>query len=187
DGGGAIWVRGGRFKIVNCRFFNNVCASAGPDVGGGAVRVFSQYQGLPVYVVNSTFGGAAGYGNTGSNGGALSSIGVSWSIYNSRFSHNHAVGNGGNPAQAGTPGGGSGGAVYNDGNTMTLALYGCLIERNVVKQHGSAIFFITNDRTGRLHIENTVIRHNTGGSWYVLPGISMHADTIRTLIDSTIQ
>lgn len=187
DGGGAIWVRGGRFKIVNCRFFNNVCASAGPDAGGGAVRVFSQYQGLPVYVVNSTFGGAEGYGNTGSNGGALSSIGVSWSIYNSRFSHNHAVGNGGNPAQAGTPGGGSGGAVYNDGNTMTLALYGCLIERNVVKQHGSAIFFITNDRTGRLHIENTVIRHNTGGSWYVLPGISMHADTIRTLIDSTIQ
>jgi len=34
DGGGAIWVRGGRFKVINCRFFNNVCASVGPDVGG---------------------------------------------------------------------------------------------------------------------------------------------------------
>ena len=34
DGGGAIWVRGGRFKIVNSRFFNNVCADTGPDVGG---------------------------------------------------------------------------------------------------------------------------------------------------------
>ena len=43
DGGGAIWVRGGRFKIVNSRFENNVCASTGPDVGGAAVRVFSQY------------------------------------------------------------------------------------------------------------------------------------------------
>ena len=48
DGGGATWIRGGRFKIVNCRFFNNVCASVGPDVGGGAVRVFSQYKDLPV-------------------------------------------------------------------------------------------------------------------------------------------
>lgn len=68
DGGGAIWVRGGRFKIVNCRFINNVCASTGPDVGGGAVRVFSQFENQPVYVVNSTFGGADGYGNVGSNG-----------------------------------------------------------------------------------------------------------------------
>jgi hypothetical protein len=47
DGGGAIWVRGGRFKVINSRFFNNVCADTGDDVGGGAIRVFSQYQGLP--------------------------------------------------------------------------------------------------------------------------------------------
>jgi hypothetical protein len=33
-GGGAIWVRGGRFKAVNSRFFNNRCADTGPDVGG---------------------------------------------------------------------------------------------------------------------------------------------------------
>ncbi|WP_320043354.1 hypothetical protein [uncultured Desulfobacter sp.] len=68
-GGGAVWVRGGRFKIVNCRFFNNVCADTGPDVGGAAVRVFSQYEGEPVYVVNSTFGGRDDLGNVGSNGG----------------------------------------------------------------------------------------------------------------------
>ncbi len=116
-------MRGGRFKVVNCRFFNNVCASLGPDVGGAALRVFSQSGGLPVYVVNSTFGGAPGYGNVGANGGGISSIGVSWSIYNSLFSYNRAIGNGANPAQAGTPGGGSGGAIYNDGNTMTLALW----------------------------------------------------------------
>lgn len=59
DGGGAIWARGGRFKIVNSIFENNVCADVGPDVGGAAVRVFSQYQGLPVYVSDSVFGGAA--------------------------------------------------------------------------------------------------------------------------------
>jgi len=187
DGGGAIWVRGGRFKVVNSRFFNNVCASAGPDVGGAAIRVFSQYQGLPVYVVRSTFGGAAGYGNTGANGGGISSIGVSWSIYNSVFSYNKAVGNGGNPAQAGTPGGGSGGAIYNDGNTMTLALYGTLIEHNEVNAYGSAIFFVSNDHTGTLHIEDSVLRNNIGGSWYPLPGISMFSDTIQQIINSTIQ
>lgn len=187
DGGGAIWVRGGRFKIVNSRFFNNVCASLGPDVGGAAVRVFSQYNNQPVYVVNSTFGGMAGYGNTGANGGAVSSIGVSWSIYNSLFSHNHAVGNGGNPAVPGSPGGGSGGAIYNDGNTMTLALYGTLIRDNEVNSYGSAIFFISNDHTGTLHIEDSTITRNRGGSWYELPGISMHSDTTREIINSTIE
>ncbi len=187
DGGGAIWVRGGRFKVVNSRFFNNVCASLGPDVGGGAIRVFSQHNGLPVYVVQSTFGGATGYGNVGANGGAISSIGVSWSIYNSLFSYNRAIGNGGNPASAGTPGGGSGGAIYNDGNTMTLALYGTIMENNQVNAYGSAIFFVTNDHTGTLHIENSVLRYNSGGSWYVSgrPGISMHSDTVFENINNT--
>jgi hypothetical protein len=45
--------------------------------------------------VNSTFGGAEGYGNVCANGGGLSSIGVSWTIINSVFSHNEAIGNGG--------------------------------------------------------------------------------------------
>ena len=187
DGGGAIWVRGGRLKVVNSRFINNTCASTGPDVGGAAIRVFSQYQGLPVYVVRSTFGGGAGYGNSCANGGGISSIGVSWSIYNSLFSHNRAVGNGGNPASAGTPGGGSGGAIYNDGNYMKLALYGTLVENNEVSAYGSAIFFVTNDHSGVIHIENSTLRNNTGGSWYPLPGVSMHSDTEQEIINSVLQ
>jgi hypothetical protein len=189
DGGGAIWVRGGRFKVVNCRFFNNTCASTGPDVGGAAIRVFSQYQGLPVYVVNTTFGGAQGYGNTGANGGGVSSIGVSWTIINCLFSYNQAIGNGGNPAASGTPGGGSGGAIYNDGNTMTLAMYGTIIEHNQVNAYGSAIFFVSNNGTGTIRIDNSVIRENTGGSWYAqgLPGISVDAGTKREITNSTIQ
>jgi len=186
DGGGAIWVRGGRFKVVNSRFFNNLCADEGPDVGGAAIRVFSQYEGLPVYVVNSTFGGEDGYGNQCANGGAISSIGVSWSIYNSVFSHNRAIGNGGNPAQAGTPGGGSGGAIYNDGNEMTLRLCGVDITENQVNAHGSAIFFVTNNRTGDIVLEDTRIWENSGGSWYALPGISMHDDTQVTRDEQTV-
>ncbi len=188
DGGGAIWVRGGRFKLVNTRFFNNVCADVGPDIGGAAVRVFSQYEGLPVWVVNTTFGGAEDFGGTCSNGGGISSIGVSWTIINSLFSHNRAIGNGANPAEPGTPGGGSGGAIYNDGNTMTLSLCGCRIEYNEVNAHGSAIFFVTNDHSGDIRIDRSVITNNIGGSWYpTYPQISGHGDTPIVVTDSVIE
>jgi hypothetical protein len=188
DGGGAIWVRGGRFKAVNCRFFNNRCMSTGPDVGGGALRVFSQFNNLPVYLVNCTFGGEEGYGNIGSNVAAISSIGVSWTIINSLFSHNNAIGNGGNPAQSGTPGGGSGGAIYNDGNTMTLTILCSLIEQNEVVAHGASIFFVSNDHSGNIRIDNTIIRNNIGGSWYpVHPSISMHSDTAIEVTNSIIE
>jgi len=188
DGGGAIWVRGGRFKIVNCRFFNNKCQNVGPDVGGGAVRVFSQYNKSPVYIVNSTFGGAEGYGNEGSNGGAISSIDVSWTIINSVFSHNKAVGNGGNPASPNTPGGGSGGAIYNDGNTMTLNIQGSILENNEVVAFGSSIFFVSNNKTGDIVINDSTIRNNIGGSWYpVYPSISMHKETPIKVNNSIIE
>ncbi len=188
DGGGAIWARGGRLKIVSARFIGNVCADTGPDVGGGAVRVFDQFEGRPVHVVDSTFGGEDALGNVCSNGGALSSIGVSWSIYNSTLTHNRAVGRGGNPAQAGTPGGGSGGAIYNDGNTMTLHICGSAIERNAVNTHGSAIFFVSNDHTGHIELERSTIVNNEGGSWYpTYPQISGHEDTPIYVTDSTLE
>jgi len=177
-GGGAIWVRGGRFKAVNCRFFNNVCGESGPDLGGACIRVTSQFENLPVFITNCTFGGAKEFANSGSNGGALSSINVSWTIINSLFSHNIATGNGGNPAQEGTPGGGSGGAVYNDGNTMTLTLLGSKIEYNEVNAYGSAIFFVSNNHTGNIVIKDSYIKNNIGGSWYTkYKGISAHSDT----------
>lgn len=188
DGGGAIWVRGGRLKIVSSRFFGNVCADTGPDVGGGAVRAFSQFQGNPVWVVSSTFGGESGLGNTCANGGAISSIGVSWNVLDSVFSYNHAIGNGGNPAEAGTPGGGSGGAIYNDGNTVTLSICGTRIEHNEVTTHGSAIFFVSNDHSGDIRIDRSTITNNIGGSWYpTYPQISNHDDTPIEVIDSVIQ
>jgi hypothetical protein len=159
-GGGAIFVRGGQFKIVNSQFTRNRCEATGPDMGGGAVRVLSIYQNRPVYVVGSTFGGAAGQGNSCSNGGALSSIGVSYSVYNSVLSHNAALGNGANPAQAGTPGGGSGGAIYNDGNSFTLSVYGSTVSDNSAVEGGSAVFFVSNNRSGRLTLSDSVFVRN---------------------------
>lgn len=160
DGGGAIFVRGGRFKIVSSRFFGNACDEVGPDVGGAAVRVLSQYEGLPVYVVSSTFGGKPGLGGACSNGGGLSSIGVSYTVLNSLFSDNQAIGNGANPAKAGTPGGGSGGAIYNDGNTYTLALCGVKMTNNSANEGGGAIFFVSNDKSGSLVIEDSFLSQN---------------------------
>ena len=172
-GGGAIFVRGGRFKVLHSRFINNVCDSTGPDVGGAAIRVFSQYNDQPVYIVDSVFGGGEGLGNTCSNGGGISSIGVSYTVMNSLFSHNRAIGYGANPARAGTPGGGNGGAIYNDGNTFTLSLCGTAIHDNLANEGGSAIFFVSNDLTGTLQIENSVLSDNPKGTFETpgYPGI----------------
>lgn len=187
DGGGAIWARGGRLKIVNCRFFNNTCALTGPDVGGAAVRAFSQFENLPIYVVNSTFGGAAEFGNTCSNGGGLSSIGVSYSVINSLFSHNSAVGYGANPQRPGTPGGGSGGAIYNDGNTFDLNLCGSKIEENSAREGGGGIFFVSNNRTGHLIIQHSLLQNNPSDNFENYPGIFYLGDGAPQITNSTVQ
>jgi len=189
SGGGAIYAYGGRLKIFGCSFVRNQGPQTGPDVGGGAVRAFAQYNGLPVYVVNSTFGGSTANGNFASNGGALSSIGVSWSIFNSTFVGNRAVGYKGNPAENGTAGGGSGGAIYNDGNTMTLTIVGSAIQTNTARAYGSAIFFVSNDHTGTMNLKDTTFVGNTGGGWDTAahPGISMFDDTVTNFVNVSWQ
>lgn len=187
--GGAIFVRGGRLKIVNSRFFHNVCQSTGPDVGGAAVRVLSQYNTLPVYVVNSTFGGKTGYGNIGSNGGGLSSIGVSFTVINSLFGYNNAIGNGANPAKGGTPGGGSGGGIYNDGNTYTLSLCGVKMVHNVANEGGGAIFYVSNDGSGSMIIQDSDLENNPSKGFETkgYPGIFYKSNNPPQVTNSTIQ
>jgi hypothetical protein len=167
-GGGGIFVRGGRLRIVNSAFTHNRCERTGPDIGGGAVRALSQYHGLPVYVVNSRF--AQG---VCSNGAALSSIGVSWTVLNSRFVANRAIGIGANPSLPGTPGGGSGGAIYNDGDRMSLSIGGCAFLDNHANEGGGAIFFVSNDRTGTASIRRSTLEHNRNDRFQTpgLPGI----------------
>jgi Chlamydia polymorphic membrane protein (Chlamydia_PMP) repeat len=165
-GGGAIFVRGGRLKIVNSTFVGNRCDRHGADLGGAAVRVLDQFHDLPVYVTHTTF--KAG---VCSNGGALSSIGVSWQIYNSVFTDNKAVGHGANPARAGTGGGGSGGAIYNDGNTFLLHLAGSTITDNHANEGGGAIFYVSNDRSGTLAIDWSTLRRNPSDGFENAPGI----------------
>jgi hypothetical protein len=187
DGGGAIFVRGGRLRVIDSQFYGNRCASTGPDVGGAAIQVFSQSHGLPVFVVRSTFGGSGDRRNECSNGGAISSIGVSWTILDSLFTGNHAIGTGANPAKAGTPGGGNGGAIYNDGNQMLLHVEGTRIEGNTSNHEGgSAIFFVSNDRSGSVEVVNSVLRNNTGDGFKTHPGIFFLGQSI-TFTGSTVE
>jgi hypothetical protein len=160
-----VFASGGRLAIINSRFVGNRCDSTGPDLGGAAVRALEQYQNQPVYVVGSTFGGAPGQGGVCSNGGALSSIGVSWNVINCLMSYNKAIGNGANPAKAGTPGGGSGAAIYTDGDTYTVTISGSRIEDNDANEGGGAVFYVSNDRTGTLTIKNSVLAANVSAKF----------------------
>ena len=167
-GGGAVFDRGGQLRIVDSTFTGNRCDPDGPDIGGGAVRALSQYDGRPVDVIDSRF-----TGNLGSNGGALSSIGVSWTVRDSRFIGNRATGRGANPARSGTPGGGNGGAIYNDGDRMTLSISTSTFQGNRANEGGGAIFFVSDDRTGTMAIRDSRLTGNPNAGFQTagLPGI----------------
>ena len=165
-GGGAIYAQGGSLKVVHARFFNNVCDELGSDVGGGAIRKLDYLvapgagPARPAWIVDSTFGGKPGLGNSCANGGALSSIGVSWNILNTLLSENTAVGHGANSGQ-----GGNGGAIYNDGNEIVLDVSSSLIENNKANEGGSAVFFVSNNRTGSITIRDSITRGNPRGTF----------------------
>lgn len=172
-GGGAVFARGGRLSIINARFFRNQCEPTGPDLGGAAVRALEMSRASPVYVVGSTFGGADGYGNVCSNGGGLSSIASSYAVLNSVFTHNRAIGVGANPQRAGTPGGGSGGGIYMDGNTFDLSLCGTVMRNNTANEGGGAIFYVSNNLTGTMSVTGSTLAANPslGFETAGLPGI----------------
>lgn len=183
-GGGAIFDRGGRLRIVNSTFSGNRCERTGPDLGGGAVRALSQSRGLPVEVIDSTF-----RRNVCSNGAALSSIGVSWHISGSRFVGNRAIGHGANPARRGTPGGGSGGAIYNDGDRFSLVINDSTFVNNHAREGGGAIFFVSNDRTGRLKIRHSTLRDNPSDGFETagFPGIFFLGAGRPQVVDSVLR
>jgi hypothetical protein len=174
---------------VNARFFNNVCDELGSDLGGGAIRKLDYLVApgagpkRPVWVVNSTFGGTAGLGNSCANGGALSSIGVSWNILNSLFSDNKALGHGANDGD-----GGNGGAIYNDGNEIVLNITGSLLENNMANEGGSAVFFVSNNKTGSITLTDSITRSNPRGMFETpdLPGFFVIAKEPAQLNNSQV-
>jgi hypothetical protein len=170
-GGGAIYAEGGQFKAVNSQFINNQCYSNGPDLGGGAIRVLAQYQNSPVYITDDTFSD-----NSCSNGGALSSIDVQWDILDSVFTNNSAIGWGANPAQSGTAGGGSGGAIYNDGENYNTLIAGTVMSGNNAREGGGAIFYVVDAGWGALSLIESQLQRNPSGQFQNVPGIFDHID-----------
>jgi hypothetical protein len=182
-GGGALFDEGGQLKVVNSRFLNNRCYQSGPDLGGAAIRALAQYRNRPVYLTRDTFSGGQC-----SNGGALSSIGVSWVVLNSVMTNNKAIGYGANPANAGTAGGGSGGAIYTDGNKYKVRVEGTVIRNNHAREGGGAIFFVSNNNTGWLTIKNSTLHGNPSAVFWTRPyaGIYFHSSGHPRVVNSAI-
>jgi hypothetical protein len=182
-GGGAIFDLGGQLKVVNSRFINNRCFSTGPDLGGAAIRALSQWQNRPVYITSDSFSGGRC-----SNGGALSSIGTSWVVLNSMMTGNKAIGHGANPARSGTPGGGSGGAIYTDGDRYTVRIAGTVIRGNHAREGGGAIFFVSDNNTGTLTIASSTLHNNPSAGFETagFPGIFFHSSGHPKVTSSTI-
>jgi hypothetical protein len=171
DGGGAIYAEGGQFKAVNSRFTGNRCYGYGPDLGGGAIRVLAQYRNRPVYITSDTFSGGRC-----SNGAALSSISVQWDVLNSVFTNNRATGWGANPASHGTPGGGSGGAIYNDGADYNTLIAGTDMTDNAAREGGGAIFYVVDSGWGTLTLNESHLHHNPSGQFQTFAGIYDNID-----------
>ena len=165
-GGGAIFDQGGQLKVVNSGFLDNRCHKYGPDLGGAAIRAFGMYMRRRDYITGDTF-----RGNRCSNGGALSGLYANFDVINSLMTGNKAIGWGANPAHAGTPGGGSGGAIYTDGNHYNLIIAGTVIRFNSAREGGGAIFFVVDAHGGTLKIEHSTLHHNPSGAFQNAPGI----------------
>jgi hypothetical protein len=169
-GGGAIYAQGGQFKAVNTRFINNGCYKYGPDLGGAAIRALMQYKNRPVYITSDTF-----RGGRCSNGGALSSISVQWDVLNSVFTGNKAIGHGGNPSTSG-PGGGSGGAIYLDGEKDNVTIAGTIMHDNSAREFGGAIFDVVDFYWGALTLKDCTLSDNPASPIRSLPGVYYEVD-----------
>jgi hypothetical protein len=183
-GGGAIFAEGGQLKVVSSVFLDNRCYQDGPDLGGAAIRAYGMYLGSPVYITHDTFSG-----NTCSNGAALSGLDANFDVTNSLLIANKAIGWGANPARPRTPGGGSGGAIYTDGDHYNLIIDGTVMRGNSAREGGGAIFFVVNAGGGTLRIEYSTLDGNPSGVFQNAPGIFGRVDghnTAPAVVDSTI-
>jgi hypothetical protein len=174
-GGGAIFDEGGQLKVVNSVFTGDRCYASGPDLGGAAIRATGMYMQVPVYITNDTF-----TGNSCSNGAALSGLYANFAVYNSVMTGNQATGSGANPAKSGTAGGGSGGAIYTDGNGYDLLVAGTVMSGNKANEGGGAIFFVVDAGGGTLSIDDSTLRDNPSGAFQNAPGIFDEVNSVVT-------
>jgi hypothetical protein len=170
--GGALYMRDGNLTVVDCTFSHNQAAPLGPDTGGGAIYLLGSKNGA--IIVGTVF-----TNNSASNAGGVGALFGQLAIYNSLFQGNVATGNGGNNDQPSlcsainndqneTGSGGNGAAIYQDGgNATNVILCGDDIVNNSagVNAFGGGVFMTSNDFTGTISVQDSIVTGNTGGSW----------------------
>lgn len=175
--GGALYMRDGNLTVIDCTFTNNQAAQLGPDTGGGAIYILGSKRGA--IIVGSVF-----TGNSASNAGAVGALFSNLSIYNSLFKNNTASGNGANNndpskcsvinnGQNEVGSGGNGGAIYQDGGSSTnVVLCGVDVVDNKAGAgaFGGGVFMTSNDFSGTITVQDSIVTGNTGGSWTQVKG-----------------
>jgi hypothetical protein len=165
-------MRDGNLTVVDCTFSHNQAAPLGPDTGGGAIYLLGSKNGA--IIVGTVF-----TNNSASNAGGVGALFGQLAIYNSLFQGNVATGNGGNNDQPSlcsainndqneTGSGGNGAAIYQDGgNATNVILCGDDIVNNSagVNAFGGGVFMTSNDFTGTISVQDSIVTGNTGGSW----------------------
>lgn len=168
----------GRLTVIDCEFENCRTTSAGPDIGGGAIRALGQRH---FQVSGCSFLDCAG-----SNGGALNSLGGQLSVIASTFEDCAAFGTGGGADQGPSGQGGIGGAIYIDGvdqnsDEPELLVDGCSFVSATANDHGGGIFAYLRAGTDSIALFNATTFHGntvvdpaaavgTGGAIYVQNG-----------------
>jgi len=165
-------MRDGNLTVVNCTFSHNQAAPLGPDTGGGAIYLLGSKNGAVI-------AGSVFTNNSASNAGAVGGLYAQLAIYNSLFQANTATGNGANNNDSSQcsainnnqneiGSGGNGAAIYQDGGSATnVILCGDDVVGNSAGAgaFGGGVFMTSNDFTGTLSVQDSVITGNTGGSW----------------------
>lgn len=152
----------GSLTIINCDFTNCRAAASGPDIGGGAVRCPGQKF---VRIYNCSFKNCSG-----SNGGAINSLGSELWLLKCSFSDCSATGTGGGAEVSVTGQGGIGGAVYIDGisnNSATplLRIEQCSFVNNSSNCYGGAVFLYTYEKSNsKTYIKDSLFSENSAVS-----------------------
>jgi hypothetical protein len=177
--GGALLVRDGNLRVIDCSFEHNAAAQLGPDTGGGAIYITATSN--PMFIVSSSF-----TNNTAANGGAIGMLWAGAFVFNSLFDGNGAVGMGANnndPTQCTcmnngqnqVGSGGNGGALYKDGSdSVDLTICGTQIRNNAANEFGAAVFLTADGSTARVVFDDCLLKNNTSpiSYWNWCHGVS---------------
>jgi hypothetical protein len=127
-----------------------------------------QDQSSPELIVqNLTFrdGNSTGQTYEGGGGGAIFDRGGRLKVIDSRFIGNRT-----------------------DGDLHTVTIAGTVIASNQAKEGGGAVFFVSNDKTGTLRIEDSTLRHNLSSGFGTpgYPGIFFPGAGQPVVVSSTL-